>query len=113
MEMGDEMADLKRLESKEKLRPIEAELRILESSIKGIVDEMEYLKERELNMRNTNGRFNCFIVYQQVLSISYSYTESTNSRVKWLNILSIAMLLGSGAWQLLYLKRFFQSKKLI
>lgn len=41
----------------EKLRPIEVELRKLESVADGIVSEMEYMKQREAQMRDTNGGF--------------------------------------------------------
>jgi len=40
-------------------------------------------------------------------------TESTNARVLWFSVLSMVILLVLGAWQLYYLKRFFQEKKLI
>jgi p24 family protein delta-1 len=43
------------LAQKEHLKPIEAELKVLEDVMKSIVDEMEYLKEREVKMRDTNG----------------------------------------------------------
>ena len=79
--------------SKSNLKPIEVELNVLEQVVSGIVEEMEYLKQREVKRRDTN--------------------ESTNARVKWFSILSIALLVGSGAWQVLYLKQFFESKKLI
>lgn len=39
----------------EKLRPIEVELRKLESVADSIVQEMEYMKQREAQMRDTNG----------------------------------------------------------
>ncbi|RLN36580.1 hypothetical protein BBJ28_00021817, partial [Nothophytophthora sp. Chile5] len=52
-----------------------------------------YMREREAAMRDTN--------------------ESTNSRVLWFSFFSIVVLLGMGVWQVLYLKKFFKSKKLI
>lgn len=93
VETGMDAADIKRIEQSEKLKPIEVEMRIIEQMLKGIVDEMEYLKEREIRMRDTN--------------------ESTNERVQWLSLLSMSFLVASGMWQLYYLKRFFQSKKLM
>ncbi|KNE64819.1 hypothetical protein AMAG_10154 [Allomyces macrogynus ATCC 38327] len=75
------------------LLPVEIEMRRLESVMEEIVDEMEYLKAREARMRDTN--------------------ESTNSRVMWFSFISIATLLIVGAWQIFYLRKFFQAKKLI
>jgi hypothetical protein len=40
-------------------------------------------------------------------------TESTNSRVLWLSLLSLTFLIGSTVWQIFYLKRYFQKKKII
>ncbi|KAF0460991.1 endoplasmic reticulum vesicle protein 25 [Gigaspora margarita] len=50
----------------EKLKPMEAELRKLEQVVQEIVDEMDYLRQREARMRDTN--------------------ESTNERVKWFSL---------------------------
>jgi p24 family protein delta-1 len=93
VETGMDINEVKRIEKAEKLKPIELELRMIEQMLKGIVDEMEYLKEREIRMRDTN--------------------ESTNERVASLSLLSMALLIGSGLWQIYYLRRFFQSKKLM
>lgn len=39
----------------EKLKPLEVELRRLEDLSKSIVDDFEYMKSREKEMRDTNG----------------------------------------------------------
>jgi hypothetical protein len=39
--------------------------------------------------------------------------EETNSRVAWFSIISLAVCVGSACCQLLYLKKFFQRKKLL
>lgn len=75
------------------MKPIEQDLKYLLSSLQTVVDEMEYLKEREVRMRDTN--------------------ESTNERIKWFSLFSIAVLVSSGVWQLFYLRSFFQAKKLM
>lgn len=93
VKMGAETADEADLAKREKLKPIEAELQILERTLAEIVENMDYLKNREINMRNTN--------------------ESTNSRVKWFSLLSILTLVSSGLWQIFYLRQFFKSKKLM
>jgi hypothetical protein len=39
--------------------------------------------------------------------------ESTNSRVAWLSIFSVVTMVAVGAWQIYYLKRYFQQKKIL
>ena len=39
--------------------------------------------------------------------------ESTNSRVLYFSLFSMCCLLGLATWQVLYLRKFFKSKKLI
>jgi hypothetical protein len=39
--------------------------------------------------------------------------EVTNTRVAWYSIASLTVCVLSGAWQLWYLRRFFQRKKLL
>jgi len=54
---------------------------------------MEKIKLKEIDLRNTN--------------------ESTNERVQWFSLWSIAFLVCLGLWQIYYLRKFFQTKKLI
>eukprot|EP01137_Pigoraptor_chileana_P031235 Opistho-2@18760 len=75
------------------LRPLEVQLRVLEDLSSSIVHSFNYMKEREASMRDTN--------------------ESTNSRVLYFTVFSMLCLMGLGGWQVYYLKRFFQAKKLI
>ncbi|OBZ89187.1 Endoplasmic reticulum vesicle protein 25 [Choanephora cucurbitarum] len=91
--VGAEATDFQKMANAEKLNPLELELRKLETVVKEIVDEMNYLKRREARLRDTN--------------------ESTNERVKWFSILSLATLFSLGTWQVLYLRRFFKRKRLI
>jgi hypothetical protein len=53
-----------------------------------IVTEMEYLRSREQRLRDTN--------------------ESTNERVKWFAFGTMGMLVGLGAWQVVYLRAYFR-----
>lgn len=53
-----------------------------------IVEEMEYLRTREQKLRDTN--------------------ESTNERVKWFAFGTMGMLVGLGAWQVVYLRAYFR-----
>jgi len=93
IDVGADAVDYGAMAKAEKLKPLEVELRRLERMVEEVLEELEYLKEREQQMRDTN--------------------ESTNDRVKWFNIFSILSLLGLGVYQVVYLKQFFQSKKLI
>lgn len=53
-----------------------------------VVKEMEYLRSREQKLRDTN--------------------ESTNERVKWFAFGTMGMLVGLGAWQVVYLRAYFR-----
>ncbi|KAG9399807.1 hypothetical protein AC1031_011229 [Aphanomyces cochlioides] len=90
---GVEATDYSEVAKREHLMPVEKELRKLEDTVAEIHREMLYVRDREAAMRDTS--------------------EATNSRVKYLNGLTILILLGVGVWQITYLKQFFKSKKLI
>ncbi|CAL2044888.1 unnamed protein product [Caenorhabditis brenneri] len=77
----------------EKLKPLEVELRRLEDLADSITKDFAFMRQREEEMRNTN--------------------ESTNSRVLYLSIFSMLCLLGLAIWQVLFLRNYFKSKKLI
>ncbi|RZF34191.1 hypothetical protein LSTR_LSTR003601 [Laodelphax striatellus] len=76
-----------------KLKPMEVELKKLEDLSESIVQDFVQMREREIEMRDTN--------------------ESTNNRVLYFSIFSMCCLLGLATWQVLYLRRFFKAKKLI
>eukprot|EP01113_Clastostelium_recurvatum_P019814 TRINITY_DN2345_c0_g1_i1.p1 TRINITY_DN2345_c0_g1~~TRINITY_DN2345_c0_g1_i1.p1 ORF type:complete len:222 (-),score=46.01 TRINITY_DN2345_c0_g1_i1:62-727(-) len=93
LKTGNEGPDYAEIAKKDNLQPLELELRKIEDSVDRIKDEMLIAKNREEAMRDTN--------------------ESTNSRVAWLTVFCFAVLAGSTVWQILYLKKYFQQKKLI
>jgi len=72
---------------------VEAELRRISEVAKEVVGEMEFLRGREMLLRDTN--------------------ESTNERVKWFAIGTMGMLVALGVWQVVYLRAYFRSKHLI
>merc|ERR1711953_520488 len=76
-----------------KLKPLEVELKRLEDMSESIVQDFAFMRKREEEMRDTN--------------------ESTNSRVLYFSIFSMCCLLGLATWQVLYLRKYFKSKKLI
>ncbi|KAH9998344.1 supernatant protein factor C-terminal domain-containing protein [Russula vinacea] len=80
-------------EATEVVAPIEREIRTLAHGLTSVKDEQEYIVIRERTHRNT--------------------AESTNSRVKWWSISQTAVLFSVVAWQVYYLKSFFEVKRVI
>ncbi|KAK5070080.1 vesicle coat component [Lithohypha guttulata] len=93
IDIGADARDWSAVQAAEKLRPVDTELRRIEENIHEVVQEMEYLRMREQKLRDTN--------------------ESTNERVKWFAFGTMGMLVGLGAWQVVYLRAYFRSKHLI
>ncbi|KAF9780283.1 emp24/gp25L/p24 family/GOLD-domain-containing protein [Thelephora terrestris] len=73
--------------------PVEREIRGLANDLKTVRDEQEYILVRERRHRNT--------------------AESTNSRVKWWSIVQSIVLFLVVAWQVYYVKSFFEIKRVI
>ncbi|KAK7470923.1 p24 complex component [Stygiomarasmius scandens] len=73
--------------------PVEREIRKLAAGLTAVKDEQEYIVVRERTHRNT--------------------AESTNSRVKWWSVLQAIVLFAVVAWQVYYLKSFFEVKRVI
>ena len=101
----------------EKLKPMELELRRLEDLAESIVNDFAYMRAREEEMRDTNGIYkelhNPSTPSNLFLPLSLAHSESTNSRVLYFSMFSMLCLLFLAAWQIFYLRRFFQAKKLI
>lgn len=93
IDIGADAKDWSAIQTGERLKPTEAELRRVEETLAEVVKEMDYLREREHKLRDTN--------------------ESTNERVKWFALGTMAMLVALGAWQVIYLRAYFRSKHLI
>ncbi|KAH8434925.1 emp24/gp25L/p24 family protein [Aspergillus melleus] len=93
VDIGADARDWSSIQQHEKLKPIETDLRRMEEMVAEVVSEMEYLRAREQKLRDTN--------------------ESTNERVKWFAFGTMGMLVGLGAWQVVYLRAYFRSKHLI
>lgn len=88
IDIGADAKDWSAIQAGEKLKPTELELRRIEETIGEVVKEMDYLREREHKLRDTN--------------------ESTNERVKWFAIGTMFMLMVLGAWQVVYLRAYFR-----
>jgi len=88
IDIGADARDWSAIQAQEKLKPTETELRRVEELVSEIVSEMDYLRTREQKLRDTN--------------------ESTNERVKWFAFGTMGMLVGLGAWQVVYLRAYFR-----
>ena len=88
IDIGADARDWSAIQAQEKLKPVETELRRIEELVGEIVSEMDYLRSREQKLRDTN--------------------ESTNERVKWFAFGTMGMLVGLGAWQVVYLRAYFR-----
>ncbi|QPG99701.1 hypothetical protein C2857_002360 [Epichloe festucae Fl1] len=73
--------------------PIEAEVRKLSELMAQVKDEQQYIVMRERTHRNT--------------------AESTNARVKWWNLFVIGVVLGESLFQVWWLRRFFEVKRVV
>ena len=88
VDIGADARDWNSIQHQEKLKPVETDLRRIEEMVADVVTEMEYLRAREQRLRDTN--------------------ESTNERVKWFAFGTMGMLVGLGAWQVVYLRAYFR-----
>lgn len=77
----------------DKLQKLETDLTKLEDLTNSVIEDFAYLKRRESEMQDTNA--------------------STSNRIFWQTVISMMVVLGLAGWQVLYLRQFFRSKKLI
>ncbi|KLU84208.1 endosomal protein P24B [Magnaporthiopsis poae ATCC 64411] len=73
--------------------PLEAAVRQLSELLAQVKDEQSYIVMRERTHRNT--------------------AESTNSRVKWWNLFVIGVVIGESIFQVWWLRRFFEVKRVV
>jgi len=73
--------------------PVEKEIKSLVELLSQVKDEQGYIVVRERTHRNT--------------------AESTNARVKWWSIFQLGVLIGEGVFQVWFLRRFFEVKRLV
>lgn len=86
-------------------------MRKLEGIVKEIVDEIEYLKKREMRFTDTNSAIFARSLWSSVLTLFF--LVSTNRRVQnfaWFTLLCLAAL---GVWQIMHLRSFFKRKFII
>ncbi|KAL7778693.1 hypothetical protein CFE70_008194 [Pyrenophora teres f. teres 0-1] len=73
--------------------PLEKEVRTMAELVAQVKDEQSYIIVRERVHRNT--------------------AESTNARIKWWSIFQLLVLIGQGFFQVWWLKRFFEVKRVV
>ncbi|KAK2595233.1 p24 complex component [Conoideocrella luteorostrata] len=73
--------------------PIESEVRKLTDLLAQVKDEQQYIVMRERTHRNT--------------------AESTNARVKWWNLFVLGVVVGESLFQVWWLRRFFEVKRVV
>ncbi|CAP91940.1 p24 complex component [Penicillium rubens] len=73
--------------------PLEVEVRRLSEALTQVKDEQSYIVVRERVHRNT--------------------AESTNGRVKWWSMFQLMVVIGEGVFQVWWLKRFFEVKRVV
>jgi len=78
---------------KEQLPSLQLQLKSAEDSLMEVSREIDFARRQEALLREAG--------------------ERTASRIQWFGILSISILLITSLWQLVYLRHFFSSKKLI
>lgn len=91
--VGTESIDYKDLATKEKLKPIELQLRMVEEAIQTIHSEYDYYKKKEAEMRNTN--------------------EHMTAKVTYVSLGLIAIFVLFSAWQIRHLRSYFRKKRMI
>ena len=91
--LGGEAIDYNAIANQESLSGMETELRKLAAIADEILEEMEYLKQREMRMSSTQ--------------------VSTHHRVHGFSWLLIFSVIGLGVWQVYHLHGFFKRKYLI
>lgn len=90
---GTETHDYQSLATKEHLKPLEVNLRIMEDTVRSLHQEYTYYKEREEAMRDTN--------------------EHLNAKVMWVTIVLMSLIVVFSLWQVRHLKSYFRKKRMI
>lgn len=93
VQVGADVKDYNKLATKDKLRPMEVQMRVMEDTVAEVHNEFIYLKNREAEMRSTN--------------------EHMTAMVMWLSI-GLILLFGAFSYlQMRHLKRYFKKKRMI
>ena len=72
---------------------LEKQLILIQDKINEISDEIEHNRKQEATLKEAG--------------------ETIAERIQWFSVLSIVVLLATSVWQIIYLRNFFSSKKLL
>lgn len=86
-------ADPSKKVGRDEIPSLESQLKAAEDSLSEIAKEIDFARRQEVLLRTTG--------------------EMTSSRIEWFGYLSIIVLLVVSLWQIVYLRHFFASKKLL
>lgn len=92
--------------------PIEREIRQLSAALEAVKDEQEYIVVRE-RLHRDSGFASSFAPRICTHGRTVTAAESTNDRVKYWSIIQTIMLFAVCGWQIFYLKRFFEVKRVV
>ncbi|KAI5689255.1 emp24 [Leishmania braziliensis] len=93
MQLGADAKDYDTMATKEKMRPMEVQMRMMEDTVQEVHNEFIYFRAREAEMRNTN--------------------ERMTAKVMWMSI-GLIILFGIFWYlQMRHLKRYFKKKRMI
>ncbi|KPA86106.1 putative mitochondrial COP-coated vesicle membrane protein gp25L precursor [Leptomonas pyrrhocoris] len=93
VKIGADAKDYDKLATKDKLRPMEVQMRVMEDTVAEVHNEFIYLKNREAEMRSTN--------------------EHMTAMVMWMSIGLILLFAAFSYLQMRHLKRYFKKKRMI
>ncbi len=99
----------------ENIKTVDVLLNHLGASLTAIENDQGYFKMREKAHRNSMSDF-CFFFLKKKSLLGFTNNlanESTNERVLWWSIFEVFLLMCMSAWQVYYLKRFFEIKRSI
>ncbi|EFA82777.1 emp24/gp25L/p24 family protein [Heterostelium album PN500] len=91
--VGEQSTITQDLATKGQMPQLESQIMALADGVQAVKSEQYYFRMREATHRNT--------------------AESTNSRVVWWSIFEALILVAMSAWQIYYLRRFFEVKRAV
>jgi hypothetical protein len=100
---------------KDDMSALDKQLELMNIRIKDISREIEHARRQEIAMKEASGKSLCSTAFQDCYAYETASVnvESTAWSTHWFSILSIVILVATSVWQMVYLRTFFASKKLL
>jgi hypothetical protein len=89
---------------------IQRRLAWTEVLLQDIIKEIDFAKRQEEQLKDAIG---LLLLLLLLLTSARFLTETTNSRIEWFSYFSMVILISTAFFQLIYLRNFFTSKKLL